>query len=419
MRSTFLKKLFLLMSGTVLGQLIIFVSSPLLTRFYSPADFGVLSIYTSVLSFLLVLGSLRYEMAILIARNDSEAIQLVVLSTLILFVSSMSLLIGILVIAALHVHHVQLVYISKYMYLLPSGLFFMGLYNVALNWSIRNSHFHLITKTKLSQSIWLTLSTLLMGLLNFKSWGLILGDLIGKGSGSVAMFRKFTHHISWRVIVQNIKISRLLETMKTYKQYPLLMTWSSLFNVAGIYLSPMLFTLFFDSTVGGHFSFGHRVVGAPLLLIGQSISQVYVSTFPKQKYPLQLFKKTIMLVSLIGIVISIILFLFGEHIFHLAFGEGWRKSGEYVSILAFMYLFYMIAFPVSQTLIMLQKQLLQLLWDVSRVIFLVVLFCSVSIFSFSDIVTLQIYSIGMGVFYLILLLLIYRTLHKISKKDLW
>ncbi|MGR6001543.1 hypothetical protein ACT7C7_27765 [Bacillus cereus] len=47
------------MSGTALGQIIVFLSSPILTRLYSPEDFGVLNLYTSILSFLLVLCSFK------------------------------------------------------------------------------------------------------------------------------------------------------------------------------------------------------------------------------------------------------------------------------------------------------------------------------------------------------------------------
>ncbi|MGE6961700.1 lipopolysaccharide biosynthesis protein [Bacillus thuringiensis] len=406
MQNTFLKKILLLMSGTALGQLIIFLSSPILTRLYSPEDFGLLNLYTSILSVLLVLCSLRYEMAIPIAEDEQETIHIVIISIFILI--AFSALIAILI-AIVDIFYINL---SKISYTFPISLFFIGSYQIFTNWHIRNSNFNLITKTKLSQSITLTFSTIIMRLFHLKSNGLILGDTIGKSSGSLLMFRKFIKKISWQNLKYNIQKTYLLETIKKYKKYPLITTWSSLLNVAGIYLSPALFTLFFDNNIGGYFSFGHKIVGTPILLIGQSVSQVYMSTFSKKEHPLHIFKKLILTLSIIGIITATILFLYGGFLFSFIFGVKWKESGEYIEILSFMYLFYIVAFPVSQTLTLLGKQLKQLFWDLSRVLFICGLFLSASIFSLSNLDTLKIYSIGMGLFYFILLILIYLTLKK-------
>lgn len=400
------------MSGTALGQIIVFLSSPILTRLYSPEDFGVLNLYTSILSFLLVLCSLRYEMAIPIAKNERETIHIVFISIIILIIFS------ILTTALIAIVNIFYINLPKIFYIFPFSLFFIGLYQIFLNWYIRNSNFKLITRTKLSQSITLTVSTIIMGIFNLKSNGLIIGDTIGKSSGSLLMFRKFIQQFSFENLKQIIKKNSLLDTMKKYKNYPLITTWSSLLNVAGIYLSPALFTLFFDSTTGGFFSFGHRIVGTPILLIGQSISQVYINIFSKNEHPFHIFKKVVLALSALSILVAGTLFFFGEYLFSVIFGYKWKTSGTFVGILSFMYLFYIITFPVSQTLNLLGKQFLQLLWDFSRVIFIVLLFSSVHKFSLSNLLTLKIYSIGMGLFYLILLTLIYYNLKKDTRSDI-
>lgn len=405
------------MSGTALGQLIIFLSSPILTRFYGPEDFGVLSLYTSILSFLLVLCSLRYEMAIPIAKDEKEAIHIVIISIFLLIIFSIFMTLVIFIIDMFNSNLLRIFHFSKIYYIFPVSLFFIGLYQIFLNWHIRNSHFNLITRTKLSQSITLTVSTIIMGIFKLKFNGLILGDTIGKSSGSLLMIRRFIKQVSFDNLKQTIKKNYLLDTLKKYKNYPLINTWSSLLNVAGIYLSPALFTILFDSTTGGYFSFGHKIVGAPILLIGQSVSQVYMSVFSKKGHPLHIFKKIVLILSIIGTIVATVLFFFGEDLFSIIFGYNWKTSGTYVSILSFMYLFYIIAFPVSQTLNLLGKQFTQLIWDFSRVMFIFLLFLSVHKFSLSNLLTLKIYSFGMGLFYLILLILIYFVLKRDFRSD--
>ncbi len=45
----FIRSAVLLMTGTAAGQAIVILLSPVLTRLYSPSDFGILAVYTSLL----------------------------------------------------------------------------------------------------------------------------------------------------------------------------------------------------------------------------------------------------------------------------------------------------------------------------------------------------------------------------------
>ena len=53
-----------MLTGTAAGQLVSLLLSPALTRIYSPQQFGVLSVYTALLTILVVIASLRYELTI-------------------------------------------------------------------------------------------------------------------------------------------------------------------------------------------------------------------------------------------------------------------------------------------------------------------------------------------------------------------
>src|ERR1700712_2285797 len=74
--SGFVRNVLVMLGGTVLGQMFSVIAAPALTRIYSPAEFGYLNVYGSMLSLLTVLASLRYEMAIPIAVSEIEAANL-------------------------------------------------------------------------------------------------------------------------------------------------------------------------------------------------------------------------------------------------------------------------------------------------------------------------------------------------------
>lgn len=72
-----------LAGGTALGQGLAVLASPFLTRLCTPSGFGVLSAYTAIFSILVVVASLRYELAIPLPEDDETAANLLVLSGLI------------------------------------------------------------------------------------------------------------------------------------------------------------------------------------------------------------------------------------------------------------------------------------------------------------------------------------------------
>jgi O-antigen/teichoic acid export membrane protein len=63
-KSRFARNVAVVSAGSAMGQGLLIVSAPLLTRLYTPADFGVLAVYVSIVSILVVVASLRYEVAI-------------------------------------------------------------------------------------------------------------------------------------------------------------------------------------------------------------------------------------------------------------------------------------------------------------------------------------------------------------------
>ena len=70
---SFLNNVLTLLAGTILAQIITVSVSPILTRLYTPEDFGVFALYTSIASILVIFGTCRYELAIVLPEEDGEA----------------------------------------------------------------------------------------------------------------------------------------------------------------------------------------------------------------------------------------------------------------------------------------------------------------------------------------------------------
>ncbi|KEO81011.1 oligosaccharide flippase family protein [Tumebacillus flagellatus] len=85
-KSRFARNVGMLASGTVLSQGLLVLIAPLLTRLYTPEEFGLLAVYTSILSLVLVVASWLYELAIPLPDDEQDAADLLGLCLLLVLV---------------------------------------------------------------------------------------------------------------------------------------------------------------------------------------------------------------------------------------------------------------------------------------------------------------------------------------------
>lgn len=69
--------------GSAVAQGFTMLTMPILSRIYSPNNFGILSIFISVTSILIPLSSLRYYLAIALPKTDRQAGALLILASII------------------------------------------------------------------------------------------------------------------------------------------------------------------------------------------------------------------------------------------------------------------------------------------------------------------------------------------------
>ena len=123
-----------LMLGTLISQLVVILVSPILTRMYSPEDFGVFSVYVAIVAFFTVISNLRYELAIPISKSLTVTLSIAKLSLLLM--SLFSVLLGLLLYAS-NGYFLELMNSSAlhdFFWLLPVGVFFGGIYSLFSFW---------------------------------------------------------------------------------------------------------------------------------------------------------------------------------------------------------------------------------------------------------------------------------------------
>src|SRR5664280_1039604 len=75
--STSQRGVFAIASGTVVGQVLALISAPLLSRLYTPRDYGVFAVLSALIVTLGAVSALRLELAIPLPAKEGDAHSLV------------------------------------------------------------------------------------------------------------------------------------------------------------------------------------------------------------------------------------------------------------------------------------------------------------------------------------------------------
>jgi O-antigen/teichoic acid export membrane protein len=151
-KNAFVRSISVLVGGTMGAQALTLLAAPLLTRIYSPDDFGLLAVFTSMLAIALLVGSLRYDIAIPIPEDNIEATNLVVLSFILILFNTILIAVSVLFMSKPIADVLGLPVLASYLWLLPLGVLLGGTYGIFSQWSIRMKCFGVIASTRIWQS---------------------------------------------------------------------------------------------------------------------------------------------------------------------------------------------------------------------------------------------------------------------------
>jgi len=338
-------------SGTAVSQLLLVLSTPLLTRLYLPSDFGVFAVFNSLLSIAVVASSLRYEIAIPLPRRHKHAAYIVILSLLIN--TLICLIIGIIVVFWPDeiARYIKTPLLKNYLWLLPVGVLCLGVYKVFNYWAIRNKAYNEIAKTKLIQSASSVIVQVGAGLLSFGAAGLISGRMIGQSAGAFRLARG-THLFDLIRTTRKI-LPKLLVTALNYKNFLKYDVAASIINTFNAQLPQIMLAVIFGPLVAGYYMLADRVLAMPASLLGQAVGQVYYGNWKDALLRGDISKSTdriiIILVALI-LIPGLVIFFTGVYLFPVIFGSVWGEAGLYAKWMIFGAAAQFVYSPVSMAL---------------------------------------------------------------------
>jgi len=364
-KSEILQNASILVSGTIMAQAIPILLQPFFRRYFSPHDFGVYSVYSSLIGILLVISSFRYEQAIVLPKRNRDASVLVTSSILFSFVFSFLLFIAIILFRKWIGGVLNLDDSDGFiLYLIPIGVFLLSVFQVFNVWLIRQKKFVKISVNKLVRRIVEGGAQSAAALIHYPK-GLVLGDVAGQvGNAVTSAYQSVRCGYS----PKHFSIARSRELLIRYSDFPRYSLAPALCSTIGFLLPVVLINRFYLPEQAGFFDLAKLILSVPMALIATSISSVVLQK-ASESYRLgrsfvDELKPLTAIVFVISVAEVLLIALAGKDIFRVFFGKIWETSGIISQLLVWPFALNFITSSFTSLFVALNKIRWQSIWQV-------------------------------------------------------
>jgi lipopolysaccharide exporter len=336
------KNTFTLLTGSTAGQLIALIAYPVITRLYTPAEFGTQSVFMTLGLLLSVVATGRFEQSLLLPRKHDKAGHIFLLILFLSSLFSLILFLPCLLWKTSLAHLLGSDALIHWMPLLPFYTWLMAVSSAMLVYANRFAFFRTMATYQIVQSG--GNAGFRIGLSGQGGGGLIVGTILGQLAGFIALgiplFRKAN------MLASPVKTTEIKEVTREYLNFPK-------YKMPGVFMGYLsgnlpIFALssFFSPAISGLYALAFGTVFRPLNLFINSISQVFAQQFilhHNEGKPLMAeLNKFIKRLLLIGTGPFVLAFAFAPWLFSLIFGSEWETAGTYLRwMLPWLFLIYL------------------------------------------------------------------------------
>jgi len=360
-----------ILGAAFIAQIIPVLISPVISRIYSVEDIGVQGVIFSIVGFCWIFSTLRYDNVIIIDRLINPIRNFITVKKITVITSFFLTLIIILFINQLS----EYFNLNEPLVLLmvPLIVYINASYELLIIYNNRVQNFDNIAKIKVFQSSISGIFQLVFGFMGLNYFGLILAPLISK-------FLPYFKSKLFRIFFIKPKLYKKdFILIHKYKKFPLFDLPSSLINNLSLQLPIILLASNYSLVISGAYFMTQRVLQIPITLFSHSFLEVFKERIcdPKNQFKLRkLMLDSFILIFFISFVPFVLLFIFVDDLIVVFLGENWIMAAKFGKILVPSLFFRFISYPLSYIILLKQKQLINLIFNIISLAFVVILFSS-------------------------------------------
>jgi O-antigen/teichoic acid export membrane protein len=415
-QSEFFRNALTLVTGSSIAQILPILVAPVLSRIYSPVDYGKVGVFISTSLITGILSTFQYSNAFLLPKEESDFHALVKLCFRNIIISSTSALLILLfakgyLAALLNASDIENVFL-----LLPLSMAFTGMNNTLSGFANRRKLFKAIAINRTVAALANISVSLGLGIW-LHSWiGLLMGFMINQAVNALVFFVTIYRNTPAE-IRQSIRKAETARVRKEYINFPRFSMLTDLINTYTYQIPILLLNIFASPAFVGLYNMTNRILGLPILFISSAVSEVFKQRSSEEFHRTgscrHIYKKTFKSLSALAILPFLVLIVWGPDLFAFFLGEQWREAGHFARILAPVYLLRFINSPLSFIIYLFKK----LKFDLAATIYLnitsfLVLYISLKYFGVNT--ALMAFSVNYSLIYLFML----SYSNKLSKQSL-
>ncbi|MDT3301020.1 type 8 capsular polysaccharide synthesis protein Cap8K [Staphylococcus aureus] len=345
---------FLMILSSGIAQVILIITTPIITRLYSPTEFGEFTIFSNIAMILIQIINARYDLLIVNTKNDRSANIL----------SQISFLISLLILLIL----IPIFAISAWLYpnfildfiFIIIMLFLVSLTNIFTNYLNKERKYKVLSLINVFRAGSMALLQIIFGLLALGSLGLIIGFSLSYIAGITLGYKTFKKHFN--IVRDKEETKALFLENKNQLVYS---TPSILLNSLSFSVVVFFIGILYTNTEVGIYGMAIRVLGIPVTIISLGLSKIFMQQANDYYIEHGNFRNLLLKFSSILVIVSIILYvplyLFSEELVNILLGHSWVDAITVIKIVIPLFVIRLIVSTVSLSVIVLQKQQLELI----------------------------------------------------------
>lgn len=417
-KSEFLRNVLIIMTGSGSAQALGVVLSPVISRLFSPADFGIFGSFSSVAGVIAAGVTLQYSQAIMLPKGREDAINLFVLSCTSTFIVAVALSAVCLAVpsALSKVTKTTQMWVLAF---LVFGTLVSGLNQSVQAWAVRAKSFKHTSLSQFIRSVTSNGSQVTFGLAGGGASGLIVSTVVADLVASINLTRGLIPDL--RAMRTSIRRDRLKQLAKEYMDFPLYSASQNVINALSSGLPVLLLAHYFGIAVAGAYAFGSRIVQTPMGLVLGALRQVLFQKAAETQHRgyglMTLYVKTTLGLFVLAVLPSLSIIVWGPSLFSWIFGVKWLIAGVYARYLMLWMLFVFCNLPAVLFARLIRIQRTVFFYDISLLGVRVLALVAGGLY-LSAIQTIAAFSIVGAVMNIILIVIVGVNLRKREEENL-
>jgi len=345
----YIRNIVTVFSGTAMAQAVPILLTPILSRLYTPEDFGIYALAMSIGVCAAAIAASQYNHGIMLEKEEHDAKQVVVISSFItLSISLISLIVLFVIIFGFHISSLE--DIKSACILLPIYVFFTGVISSFSYWNNRNKQYKVISKARVISAVVTAVSQVFLAFIfRVTPFFLLFGLVSGQFCSFLYLF--FSTSELHKGLFISLSFSRLKLFGVKHKQFLTFTSFADLLNILLLQLPVFILTRLVGATQTGQFALSNKLLAMPVRFISSSVGEVFrqraIDEYVQCGNCYKVFFQTFKGLLLLSVIPFAVLFLFAPDLFAFVFGEVWREAGVFTRIMTPMFFFKFTVSPLT------------------------------------------------------------------------